>query len=143
MLDGTLEPIVALALVNDLDTPTHFFAASRSYPSELRGLFEFPGGKVEPGEDLTDALHREIREELGVDIILGAPILNNGLLWWPLDNGRPMAVWTGALVNQEPTLGDGHIEGRWIPTDPSALKIPWIRANLPIVEALIHSTSHK
>ena len=37
----------------------------------LPGLWEFPGGKVEPDESLTAALEREIREELGVTILVG------------------------------------------------------------------------
>ncbi len=37
----------------------------------LPGLWEFPGGKVEPEESLTAALEREIREELGVTILVG------------------------------------------------------------------------
>ena len=46
-----------------------YFATQRGY-GEFEGMWEFPGGKIEPGESLEVALKREIQEELGVDIAI-------------------------------------------------------------------------
>ena len=45
-------------------------ATQRGY-GEFEGMWEFPGGKVEPGESSREALVREIQEELGADIAVG------------------------------------------------------------------------
>lgn len=53
------------------DASGRFLISQRPYESLLGGLWEFPGGKRRPGEDLRDCLQREIREEIGIDIQVG------------------------------------------------------------------------
>jgi len=46
----------------------------RKKGTHLAGAWEFPGGKVEPGEDPRDALVRELREEVGIEVDVGDPV---------------------------------------------------------------------
>jgi 8-oxo-dGTP diphosphatase len=48
--------------------------SQRKSGTHLAGAWEFPGGKVEPGEDPRDALARELTEELGIDVVVGDPL---------------------------------------------------------------------
>jgi 8-oxo-dGTP diphosphatase len=67
--DGTemdLLPVVAVALTN---VEGRVLLAQRPFEKEHGGLWEFPGGKIEPGESPEAALVRELREELGVTIV--------------------------------------------------------------------------
>lgn len=62
-MDVTL--VVACALV---DEDGRVLLAKRPEGRDLAGLWEFPGGKVEPGEKPEEALIRELAEELGIDV---------------------------------------------------------------------------
>jgi 8-oxo-dGTP diphosphatase len=52
-----------------------FLITRRQDGVHLEGYWEFPGGKLEPGESHADGLRREMREELDADVVVGAKIL--------------------------------------------------------------------
>ncbi|MFI7484189.1 (deoxy)nucleoside triphosphate pyrophosphohydrolase [Kocuria sp. M1R5S2] len=133
--------VVGAALLDDAVRPTALLAAQRAYPQALRGLWEFPGGKQEPGESCEDALVRECAEELGVDVELLAEVPGPHPQGWPLTDTAAMRVWTAAVRGGSPAAaaGEDHLAVRWVPlADPGAvLGLPWIPADLPIVRALL------
>jgi len=57
--------VVAVALI---DQDNRILLAQRPQGKQLAGLWEFPGGKVEPGERPEETLIRELREELGITV---------------------------------------------------------------------------
>lgn len=58
-----------------LDARNRVLITRRAADSHQGGLWEFPGGKVEESESLQSALARELREELGIEILSTAPLL--------------------------------------------------------------------
>ena len=160
----SLKPVVAAAILDD-SQPPRLLAARRSYPPALRGLYELPGGKIEPGEPAETALLREIREELGTEIIIGQPLpaprsqaarpqapLSKApqtrsasapaFSPWIVNEGRPMWVWLAMLAPDSPAPkpGSSHEELTWAELS-EALNLPWIPADLPIVRAVIEATT--
>ena len=111
------------------DARGRILLARRTEGRDLAGLWEFPGGKREPGESAESALARELREELGVEVDIG-PVV------WTTRAG-PLLLrffrcrWLGA---QRPRPL-GSVQFRWVRReDLSALDFP--PADAGIVSAL-------
>ncbi len=120
--------VVAAVLVRD----GRVLAAKRAAHKREGGLWELPGGKVEPGEDDATALIRELGEELGVIVTVGAALgesehaYGHGVV-------RLVALHC-TLVTGEPTPLD-HEALCWL--GPHELEsVPWAPADVPFLAAL-------
>ena len=129
--------VVGAVLCDDLERPTRFLAARRSYPPELAGLWQFPGGKVDPGESPEQALLREVVEELEVEARLGAQIVGpepgGG---WRTGPEHVMSVWWCVAARGEPRALGSHDAVVWVGRG-DALALPWLPGDLPIVERVV------
>jgi 8-oxo-dGTP diphosphatase len=121
--------------------PTRMLVARRTAPEQFAGLWEFPGGKVEAGEQCEAALHRELREELGVEVRLGPEIPAGMAAGWRLNERASMRVWLAEISSGDPQPLEDHDQLKWISTTnrEEALSLPWIPADFPIVRALLES----
>lgn len=128
--------VVAAALVDDLRAPRRLLAARRTRPEPVAGRWELPGGKVERGEDPVDALHREIREELGVGVRLGAEVPGPDQGRWPITPRHVMRVWLAQVVDGDPVPLEGHDELRWL-DHPHWHAVDWLDGDVPLVSELL------
>lgn len=64
------KPILLVAAVALIDRDNRVLIAQRPEGKTMAGLWEFPGGKVEAGETPEIALHRELQEELDIDVCM-------------------------------------------------------------------------
>ena len=62
-------PVLLVAACALIDADGRVLIAQRPQGKSMAGLWEFPGGKVEPGETPEEALIRELREELGIRVL--------------------------------------------------------------------------
>ncbi len=106
------------------------FMARRKPGKSLAGFWEFPGGKVEPGEDHKTALARELKEELGVCVEVGDFIASGHTKGGEINLHGYFIEW-----DAEPSASSDHDQMCWVGTDDvGRLKIP--EADMPILDSL-------
>jgi 8-oxo-dGTP diphosphatase len=128
--------VVGGAVVDDLDRPRTLLAARRTEPPHLAGGWELPGGKVEAGEEPLAALRRELAEELGVEVEVGAEVQAPDGGGWSLPPSYLMRVWLVKVTNGVPAPIEDHDEIRVLPIG-QWLDVAWLPADVPIIKALI------
>lgn len=119
--------VVAAAIERD----GRFLAARRTRPAHVAGRWEFPGGKVEPGESEEQALVREIREELGVGIVVRWRVPGE----WPLNDDLVLHLYVATLLDDEPAPLEQHDAVRWV-TLPEFDDVAWLDSDVEGVAAL-------
>lgn len=116
--------VVAAVIIND----GQVLCAQRGY-GELKGKWEFPGGKIKQDENHKQALRREIKEELSCDVEVGSRVTNTvhqyrfGIVhlttyYCQLIGGKPKSI--------------EHIDIKWM-SPSNLLALDWAPADLPAV----------
>ena len=108
-----------------------YFATQRGY-GEFEGMWEFPGGKIEPGESREVALKREIQEELGVDIAI-ENILCTTEYDYPLFH-LTMHCYLCSIASGEIELRE-HKSARWLRLEELS-SVEWLPADKDIISRL-------
>ncbi|MEE2038612.1 (deoxy)nucleoside triphosphate pyrophosphohydrolase [Nocardiopsis sp. CT-R113] len=112
-------------------------AAQRADPPTLRGRWEFPGGKVDPGESSADAVVRECEEELGVTVRALHRIGGDASFPAPgRSHTRPavLRLWRVELLDGEPEALE-HLSLRWLTAD-DLRTLAWLPADVPFLDQI-------
>ena len=123
--------VVAAIICDNIKEKNKIFATARGY-GELKGGWEFPGGKVEPGETPQQALVREIMEELDTEIKVGE-LIDTIEFDYPSFHLSMDCFWA--------EVRKGHLElkeaeaAKWLTRDQLG-SVAWLPADVTLIDKI-------
>lgn len=125
--------VVGAVLVRD----GKVLAAQRSESMSLPLMWEFPGGKIEPGETPVEALRRELKEELLCDAVVGDHVETTEHNY---DFGTVILSTFFCTLNGEDPQITEHAGIRWVSVS-DLLDLEWAPADIPAVQKIVQKLS--
>ncbi|ONI77372.1 DNA mismatch repair protein MutT [Actinosynnema sp. ALI-1.44] len=125
--------VVGTAIVRD----GRILAQQRAFPAEVAGMWELPGGRVEPGESDSAAVRRECQEELGIEVSPGDAIGPDVVL----PGGKLLRIYC-ATTEADPVAVE-HKALRWLNREELE-DVEWLPADrilVPVFRALVEESA--
>ena len=123
--------VVAAVICDSLQEKKLIFATARGY-GEFKGLWEFPGGKIEAGETPQQALVREIHEELNARITVG-DLIGTIEYDYPTFHLSMDCFWC-EVIEGELKLLEAE-DAKWLSKD-SLYSVKWLPADITLIDKI-------
>ena len=123
--------VAAAIICNDMERKNRIFATARGY-GDLKGGWEFPGGKVEPGETPQQALKREIMEELSTEIKVGE-LIDTIEYDYPTFHLSMDCFWAEVITGQL-ELKEAEA-AKWLTKDQLE-SVTWLPADITLIDKI-------